>query len=53
MLAALEATLIVAGTGGVRREVPVSHLLAGMDVLRPGELIGYVRVPLLHAPRSS
>jgi len=51
VLAALEATLIVAGPGGARREVPVSHLLAGMEMLRGGELIGYVRVPLLHAPQ--
>ncbi|MEV0124106.1 FAD binding domain-containing protein [Streptomyces sp. NPDC050703] len=51
VLAALEAVLIVAGPGGVRREIPVSHLLAGMEMLRPGELIGFVRVPLLHAPQ--
>lgn len=31
--------------------MPVSHLLAGMEMLRAGELIGYVRVPLLHAPQ--
>ncbi|MBK3630991.1 FAD binding domain-containing protein [Streptomyces sp. MBT49] len=51
VLAALEATLIIAGPGGARREMPVSHLLAGMEMLRGGELIGYVRVPLLHAPQ--
>ncbi|MFF3496598.1 FAD binding domain-containing protein [Streptomyces sp. NPDC002795] len=51
VLAALEATLVIAGPGGARREVPVSHLLAGMEMLAPGELIGYVRVPLLHAPQ--
>ncbi|MDI3408017.1 FAD binding domain-containing protein [Streptomyces cavernicola] len=51
VLAALEATLVIAGPGGARREVPVSHLLAGMDMLRAGELIGFVRVPLLHAPQ--
>lgn len=51
VLAALEATLIVAGPGGARREVPVSHLLAGVEMLRGGELIGFVRVPLLHAPQ--
>ena len=51
VLAALEATLIIAGPEGARRELPVSHLLAGMDMLRGGELIGYVRVPLLHAPQ--
>ncbi|WP_371528948.1 FAD binding domain-containing protein [Streptomyces sp. NBC_01283] len=51
VLAALEAVLIIAGPGGTRREVPVSHLLAGMDMLRPGELIGFVRLPLLHAPQ--
>ncbi|WP_415952076.1 FAD binding domain-containing protein [Streptomyces sp. KLOTTS4A1] len=51
VLAALEATLVVAGREGARREVPVSHLLAGMERLRGGELIGFVRVPLLHAPQ--
>lgn len=51
VLAALEAVLIIAGPGGTRREVPVPHLLAGMEMLRPGELIGFVRVPLLHAPQ--
>lgn len=51
VLAALEAVLIIAGPGGARRELPVSHLLAGMEMLRPGELIGFVRVPLLHAPQ--
>ncbi len=29
----------------------MSHLLAGVEMLRPGELIGFVRVPLLHAPQ--
>ncbi len=53
VLAALEAELVVAGPGGTRREVPVSHLLAGREMLGPAELIGFVRVPLLHAPRSS
>ncbi|MGV9311592.1 FAD binding domain-containing protein [Streptomyces sp. NPDC003691] len=51
VLAALEAELIIAGPGGVRRETPVAHLLAGRDLLGPAELIGYVRVPLLHAPQ--
>ncbi len=51
VLAALEATLIIAGPGGSRREIPVSHLLAGVEMLRAGELIGFVRVPLLHAPQ--
>jgi CO/xanthine dehydrogenase FAD-binding subunit len=51
VLAALEATLIIAGPEGVRRDLPVSHLLAGMDMLRGGELISHVRVPLLHAPQ--
>lgn len=41
----------MASPGGGRREVSVSHLLAGMDMLRGGELIGWVRVPLLHAPQ--
>ncbi|MGK5630508.1 FAD binding domain-containing protein, partial [Streptomyces sp. URMC 123] len=52
VLAALEASVIIAGPGGARRELPVSHLLAGVDMLRPGELIGFVRVPLLHAPQT-
>ncbi|MFI1013336.1 FAD binding domain-containing protein [Streptomyces sp. NPDC020965] len=51
VLAALEAELIIAGPGGARREIPVSHLLAGRELLGPAELIGYVRVPLLHAPQ--
>ncbi|CAM5649462.1 Dehydrogenase OS=Streptomyces alboniger OX=132473 GN=CP975_13290 PE=4 SV=1 [Streptomyces alboniger] len=51
MLAALEAELVVAGPGGARREIPVSHLLAGREMLEPAELIGFVRVPLLHAPQ--
>ncbi|MGW6513884.1 FAD binding domain-containing protein, partial [Streptomyces niveus] len=51
VLAALEADLVVAGPGGARREVPVSHLLAGREMLAPAELIGFVRVPLLHAPQ--
>ncbi|MBW3358736.1 FAD binding domain-containing protein [Streptomyces microflavus] len=51
VLAALEAELVVAGPGGARREVPVSHLLAGREMLAPAELIGFVRVPLLHAPQ--
>ncbi|OON72626.1 FAD binding domain-containing protein [Streptomyces tsukubensis] len=51
VLAALDANVIIAGPGGARREVPVSHLLTGMEMLRGGELIGYVRVPLLHAPQ--
>ncbi len=50
VLAALEATVLLAGPGG-SREVPVSHLLTGMDPLRPGELLAYVRAPLLHAPQ--
>jgi CO/xanthine dehydrogenase FAD-binding subunit len=29
----------------------VSHLLAGREMLAPAELIGFVRVPLLHAPQ--
>lgn len=51
VLAALEAVLVIVGPGGSRREIPVSHLLAGREMLRPGELIGFVRVPLLHAPQ--
>ncbi|MFF8829844.1 FAD binding domain-containing protein [Streptomyces sp. NPDC015131] len=50
VLAALEADLVVAGPGGLR-EVPVTHLLAGRELLGPAELIGHVRVPLLHAPQ--
>lgn len=51
VLAALEADLVIAGPGGVTREIPVSHLLAGRELLGPAELVGYVRVPLLHAPQ--
>ncbi|WP_405986011.1 FAD binding domain-containing protein [Streptomyces sp. NBC_00872] len=51
VLAALEADLVVAGPGGARREIPISHLLAGREMLAPAELIGFVRVPLLHAPQ--
>jgi CO/xanthine dehydrogenase FAD-binding subunit len=51
-LAALEAVLVMAGPSGARREIPVSHLLAGRELLHPGELIGFVRVPLLHAPQT-
>ncbi|HET6861179.1 MAG TPA: FAD binding domain-containing protein [Streptomyces sp.] len=51
VLAALEATLVIAGPGGARRTIPVSHLLAGREMLGAGELIGFVRVPLLHAPQ--
>jgi CO/xanthine dehydrogenase FAD-binding subunit len=50
VLAALEATATLTGPHG-SREVPVSHLLTGLDPLRPGELLGWVRVPLLHAPQ--
>jgi CO/xanthine dehydrogenase FAD-binding subunit len=52
VLAALEATLIIAGPKGSHREIPVSHLLAGMEMLRPAEIVGFVRVPLLHAPQT-
>ncbi len=51
VLAALEATLVIVGPDG-SREIPVSHLLAGVEMLRPGELVGFVRVPLLHAPQT-
>ncbi|MEU3465436.1 FAD binding domain-containing protein [Streptomyces sp. NPDC006733] len=51
VLAALEASVILAGPQG-SRELPVSHLLTGMDPLRPGELLAFVRVPLLHAPQT-
>ncbi len=51
VLAALEATVLLAGPDG-SREVPVSHLLTGMDPLRPGELLAFVRAPLLHAPQT-
>ncbi|KIQ62269.1 dehydrogenase [Kitasatospora griseola] len=50
VLAALEATATLARPGTVR-EVPISHLLTGLDPLRPGELLTWVRVPLLHAPQ--
>ncbi|MFC0602122.1 FAD binding domain-containing protein [Streptomyces palmae] len=56
-LAALDAVLVVVGPKGIEggttsREVPVGHLLAGVEMLRPGELVGFVRVPLLHAPQA-
>jgi CO/xanthine dehydrogenase FAD-binding subunit len=50
VLAALEATLTLVGPDGAR-EVAVSHLLTGLDPLHPGELLAFVRVPLLHAPQ--
>ncbi|WP_370067970.1 xanthine dehydrogenase family protein subunit M [Streptacidiphilus sp. MAP5-3] len=50
VLAALEATLTLIGADGAR-EVAVSHLLTGLDPLRSGELLAFVRVPLLHAPQ--
>jgi CO/xanthine dehydrogenase FAD-binding subunit len=52
VLAALEATVVLAGPEGSTREVPVSHLLTGIDPLRSGELVAFVRVPLLHAPQT-
>jgi CO/xanthine dehydrogenase FAD-binding subunit len=52
VLAAMEAVLLVAGPGGARREIPVSHLLTGMEMLQPAEIVGHVRVPLLHAPQT-
>jgi CO/xanthine dehydrogenase FAD-binding subunit len=51
VLAALEASVILAGPDG-DRELPISHLLTGMDPIRPGELLAFVRVPLLHAPQA-
>ena len=51
VLAALEATLIIAGPGGARREIPVRTCWPAVEMLRAGELIGFVRVPLLHAPQ--
>ncbi|SEL61513.1 FAD binding domain-containing protein [Streptacidiphilus jiangxiensis] len=50
VLAALEATVTLVGADGAR-EVAVSHLLTGLDPLRSGELLAFVRVPLLHAPQ--
>lgn len=50
VLVALEATATLARAGATR-EVPVSHLLTGHDPLRPGELLSWIRVPLLHAPQ--
>ncbi|MEE1928107.1 FAD binding domain-containing protein [Streptomyces sp. TRM 70351] len=52
VLAALEATLVIAAPGGVRRELPVDDLLTGRALLGPGEVVGYLRVPLLHAPQT-
>lgn len=50
VLAALEAVLVIDSAEGAR-EMPISHLLTGLDPLRPGELLSHVRVPLLHAPQ--
>ncbi|WP_280672102.1 MULTISPECIES: FAD binding domain-containing protein [unclassified Kitasatospora] len=50
VLAALEASVTLTRPGATR-EVPVSHLLTGLDPMRPGELLTWVRVPLLHAPQ--
>ncbi|PYC84435.1 dehydrogenase [Streptomyces tateyamensis] len=50
VLAALEAVVTLARAGATR-EVPVSHLLTGHDPMRAGELLTWVRVPLLHAPQ--
>ncbi|WP_175548729.1 FAD binding domain-containing protein [Mangrovactinospora gilvigrisea] len=50
VLVALEAEVTVAGSAG-RRDVPVSHLLTGLDPLGPGEVLVCLRVPLLHAPQ--
>lgn len=52
VLAALEATLLIASPDGKGRQVPVGHLLGGRDRLHPGELVALVRVPLLHAPQT-
>ncbi|MDT0307850.1 FAD binding domain-containing protein [Streptomyces sp. DSM 44917] len=52
VLAALEATLLVAGPEGDGRQIPIGQLLAGRDRLHPGELLAHVRVPLLHAPQT-
>ncbi|MEV1008244.1 FAD binding domain-containing protein [Streptomyces sp. NPDC049881] len=52
VLAALDATLLVAGPDGDGRQIPVGNLLAGRDRLRRGELVAHVRVPLLHAPQA-
>lgn len=51
VLAALEASVILLGPDG-NRELPVSHLLTGMEPIRPGELLAFVRVPLLYAPQT-
>ncbi|GJF30107.1 oxidoreductase [Kitasatospora sp. NE20-6] len=50
VLAALDASATLT-RAGASRDVPVSHLLTGLDPLRPGELLTWVRVPLLHAPQ--
>ncbi|WP_431683917.1 FAD binding domain-containing protein [Kitasatospora sp. KL5] len=50
VLAVLDATATLARAGG-SRDVPITHLLTGLDPLRPGELLTWVRVPLLHAPQ--
>ncbi|WP_179816305.1 FAD binding domain-containing protein [Allostreptomyces psammosilenae] len=50
VLAALDAVVLCTGPDGTR-EVPVGHLLTGMDPLRPAELVVAVKIPLLHAPQ--
>lgn len=50
VLAALEASVTLAVPGS-SREVPISHLITGVDPIRPGELLTWVRVPLLNAPQ--
>ncbi|MFD9126834.1 FAD binding domain-containing protein [Kitasatospora sp. NPDC059571] len=50
VLTALEATATLTRAGSLR-DVPVGHLLTGLDPIRPGELLTWVRVPLLHAPQ--
>jgi CO/xanthine dehydrogenase FAD-binding subunit len=48
VLAALEAEITVLGPGGPR-DVPIGHLLTGRVPLGAGEIVGYLKVPLLHA----
>ena len=43
---------VIAGPGGARREIPVSPSARRRGPAAPGELIGFVRVPLLHAPQA-
>lgn len=50
VLAALEAELVVVGPQG-RRDVPVRQLLTGAALLGAGDVLAFLKVPLLPAPQ--